>query len=128
MTSTLGLKIQEASKRPQEKLPQGGWHSLRGQGAMAWSRRPSLKFKFRLCPERLTIFSKVIENRRASVSSGVLRLGGAVVMGIQGAQMPKHLAKCWRFCLPIFLFHVTVNSRVMGTLTVLLPVALRLGR
>lgn len=126
MTSTLGFKIQEASKRPQEKLPQGGWHSLRGQGAMAWSRRPSLKF--RLCPERLAIFSKVTENLKAPVSSGVLRLGGGGVMGIQGAQMPKHLAKCWRFCLPIFLFHVTVNSRVMGTLTVLLPVALRLGR
>lgn len=43
--------------------------------------------------------------------------------------MLKRLARSWRFCLLIFLFHVTVNSRVMGgTLTVLFPVALKLGK
>lgn len=44
------------------------------------SRRPSLKF--RLHPEWLATFSKVTENLRASVSSGVLRVGGSEDMGV----------------------------------------------
>lgn len=94
MTSTLGLKIQEASKRPQEKLPQGGWHSLRGQGAMAWSRRPSLKF--RLCPERLAIFlaksQKIVEPRFLQVSSdlgGGRGGGGYGDTGCTDAEAPR---------------------------------------
>lgn len=44
------------------------------------SRRLGLKFKHH--PEWLTTFSKVTENLRASVSSGVLRLDGSEDMGV----------------------------------------------
>lgn len=45
-----------------------------------------------------------------------------------GAQMLKRLARSGHFCLLLFLFHGTANSRIMCTLTVLFPVALKLGK